>query len=82
MKKHLLRTHTSPMQIRYMLNNKTPIKVVSLGKVYRVDSDATHSPMFHQMEGLYVNKDASLSEIKVFITRISLLFFLKIILLK
>ena len=68
-KKHLLRTHTSPMQIRYMLNNKIPIKVVSLGKVYRVDSDATHSPMFHQMEGLYVNDDASL-EIKVFITRI------------
>ena len=63
-KKHLLRTHTSPMQIRYMHNNKSPIKVISLGKVYRVDSDATHSPMFHQMEGLYVNNDASLSKLK------------------
>ena len=63
-KKHLLRTHTSPMQIRHMLDNKPPIKVVSLGKVYRVDSDATHSPMFHQMEGLYVNSDASLSKLK------------------
>ena len=63
-KKHLLRTHTSPMQIRYMHNHKPPIKVVSLGKVYRVDSDATHSPMFHQMEGLYVNNDASLSKLK------------------
>jgi phenylalanyl-tRNA synthetase alpha chain len=63
-KTHLLRTHTSPMQIRYMLDNKPPIKVVSLGKVYRVDSDATHSPMFHQMEGLYVNNDASLSKLK------------------
>jgi len=63
-KKHLLRTHTSPMQIRYMHNHKPPIKVISLGKVYRVDSDATHSPMFHQMEGLYVNNDASLSKLK------------------
>ena len=63
-KKHLLRTHTSPMQIRYMLNNKPPIKLVSMGKVYRVDSDATHSPMFHQMEGLYVNNDASMSKLK------------------
>jgi phenylalanyl-tRNA synthetase alpha chain len=63
-KKHLLRTHTSPMQIRYMHNHKPPLKVVSLGKVYRVDSDATHSPMFHQMEGLYVNNDASLSKLK------------------
>ena len=63
-KKHLLRTHTSPMQIRYMHNHKSPIKVISLGKVYRVDSDATHSPMFHQMEGLYVNNDASLSKLK------------------
>ncbi len=63
-KKYLLRTHTSPMQIRYMHNHKPPIKVISLGKVYRVDSDATHSPMFHQMEGLYVNNDASLSKLK------------------
>jgi phenylalanyl-tRNA synthetase alpha chain len=63
-KKNLLRTHTSPMQIRYMHNHTPPIKVVSLGKVYRVDSDATHSPMFHQMEGLYVNNDASLSKLK------------------
>ncbi|MBY0345986.1 MAG: phenylalanine--tRNA ligase subunit alpha, partial [Neisseriaceae bacterium] len=49
---HVLRTHTSPIQVRYMLNHKPPIKIVAPGRVYRVDSDATHSPMFHQMEGL------------------------------
>ena len=44
----MLRTHTSPIQIRYMLNNPPPIKIIAPGQVYRVDSDATHSPMFHR----------------------------------
>ena len=48
----LLRTHTSPMQVRYARMHKPPIKVIALGRTYRVDSDATHSPMFHQVEGL------------------------------
>ena len=49
----LLRTHTSPMQIRIMENNKPPIKIISPGKVYRCDSDVTHTPMFHQVEGFW-----------------------------
>ena len=51
-KEHLLRTHTSPVQIHAMLNNKPPISFISSGKVYRKDDDATHLPMFHQIEGL------------------------------
>ena len=47
----VLRTHTSPMQVRYARMHKPPIKVIALGRTYRVDSDATHSPMFHQVEG-------------------------------
>ena len=50
--KHLLRTHTSPIQIRYMETHRPPIRIIAPGRVYRVDSDATHSPMFHQVEGL------------------------------
>ncbi|WP_308447374.1 phenylalanine--tRNA ligase subunit alpha [Parachitinimonas caeni] len=60
----VLRTHTSPIQIRYMLNNPVPIKIIAPGRVYRVDSDATHSPMFHQMEGLWVDSDVSFSDLK------------------
>lgn len=52
----LLRTQTSPMQIRYMLDNKPPFKMVSLGKVYRPDYDVSHTPMFHQIEGLMVGR--------------------------
>ncbi|MEO9384091.1 phenylalanine--tRNA ligase subunit alpha, partial [Chromobacterium phragmitis] len=50
----VLRTHTSPIQARFMESHQPPIKIVAPGRVYRVDSDATHSPMFHQMEGLWV----------------------------
>ena len=61
---HLLRTHTSPAQIHVMLEQEPPIRIISLGKVYRCDSDPTHSPMFHQMEGLVVSEQASFVELK------------------
>lgn len=60
----LLRTHTSNMQIRYMLANKPPYRIVSIGKVYRSDYDATHSPMFHQIECLYIDKGINMSHLK------------------
>ena len=61
---HVLRTHTSPVQVRYMKNNKPPLKIISPGRVYRVDSDATHSPMFHQVEGLWIDKKVSFANLK------------------
>ncbi|HEY4073448.1 MAG TPA: phenylalanine--tRNA ligase subunit alpha [Herbaspirillum sp.] len=60
----LLRTHTSPMQVRYAKMNKPPIKVIAPGRTYRVDSDATHSPMFHQVEGLWIAEDISFADLK------------------
>ena len=60
----LLRTHTSPVQIRTMLSRKPPIAIVSPGKVYRRDYDATHLPVFHQLEGLYVDKNVSVGHLK------------------
>jgi phenylalanyl-tRNA synthetase alpha chain len=68
-KANVLRTHTSPVQIRYMENalktNKTPpLKIIAPGRVYRVDSDATHSPMFHQVEGLWVDENISFANLK------------------
>ena len=63
-RKHLLRTHTSPIQIHYMLRNRPPIRVLAPGRVYRSDSDATHSPMFHQVEGLWVDERASFADLK------------------
>jgi phenylalanyl-tRNA synthetase alpha chain len=62
--KHLLRTHTSPIQIRYMEKHAPPIKIISLGRVYRVDSDATHSPMFHQVEGLWIDEHVTFANLK------------------
>jgi phenylalanyl-tRNA synthetase alpha chain len=63
--KKLLRTHTSPVQIRYMENNQPPIKIISPGKVFRYEAtDATHEAQFYQVEGLYVGKDVSLAELK------------------
>ena len=59
----LLRTQTSSVQIRYMENEKPPLRIISPGRVYRCDSDKTHSPMFHQVEGLLVDKDVSLSDL-------------------
>ena len=63
-KNTLLRTHTSPVQIRYMQGRKPPFRMVCPGKVYRKDADATHSPMFHQFEGLMIGKDVSLAHLK------------------
>jgi phenylalanyl-tRNA synthetase alpha chain len=60
----LLRTHTSPMQVRYARMHKPPIKVIAPGRTYRVDSDATHSPMFHQVEGLWIEEDISFADLK------------------
>jgi len=61
---HVLRTHTSPVQVRTMLKQKPPIRIISPGRTYRVDSDATHSPMFHQYEGLVIDETASLGNLK------------------
>ena len=61
---HVLRTHTSPVQVRYMEANRPPLKIISPGRVYRVDSDATHSPMFHQVEGLWVDEEVSFANLK------------------
>lgn len=61
---HVLRTHTSPVQVRTMENKTPPIRVICPGRVYRCDSDVTHSPMFHQVEGLVVDKDISFADLK------------------
>jgi len=63
-KKMLLRTHTSPVQIRTMTNQSPPIRIIAPGRVYRSDSDATHTPMFHQIEGLVIDRDITLGHLK------------------
>ncbi|WP_347554626.1 phenylalanine--tRNA ligase subunit alpha [Robbsia sp. KACC 23696] len=60
----LLRTHTSPMQVRYARTHTPPIKVIVPGRTYRVDSDATHSPMFNQVEGLWIDENVSFADLK------------------
>ncbi len=60
----VLRTHTSPVQIRYMHNTRPPIRVIAPGRVYRCDSDVTHTPMFHQLEGLCVDHDITFADLK------------------
>jgi phenylalanyl-tRNA synthetase alpha chain len=60
----LLRTHTSPMQIRAMENEKPPLRIIAPGKVYRCDSDITHTPMFHQVEGFLVDQKVSFADLK------------------
>ena len=60
----VLRTHTSPMQVRYARMHSPPIKVIAPGRTYRVDSDATHSPMFHQVEGLWIDENISFADLK------------------
>jgi phenylalanyl-tRNA synthetase alpha chain len=62
--KHLLRTHTSPIQVRWMESHRPPIKIIAPGRVYRVDSDATHSPMFHQVEGLWIDEHITFADLK------------------
>ncbi len=73
--KNLLRTHTSPVQIRHMLNHKPPIRIICPGRVYRCDHDATHSPMFHQLEGLWVEEGISLADLKGTLTQFLNAFF-------
>ena len=73
--KHLLRTHTSPIQVRYMESHKPPIRIIAPGRVYRVDSDATHSPMFHQVEGLWIDERATFTDLKGLVTQFFRLFF-------
>ncbi|HBU29331.1 MAG TPA: phenylalanine--tRNA ligase subunit alpha, partial [Thiobacillus sp.] len=60
----LLRTHTSPVQIRTMMTTPPPIRIIAPGRVYRSDSDATHTPMFHQIEGLVIDKGITLGHLK------------------
>lgn len=74
---HLLRTHTSGVQIRTMEQQQPPIRIVCPGRVYRCDSDQTHSPMFHQIEGLYVAEQTSFSELKGLIINLLNSFFEK-----
>ena len=63
-KQKLLRTHTSPVQIRTMINNKPPFKIIAPGRTYRSDSDQTHAPMFHQVEGLHIDKEINMGHLK------------------
>jgi len=63
-KKLLLRTHTSPVQVRTMLKGKPPFKIIAPGRTYRSDSDQTHSPMFHQVEGLHIDKNINMGHLK------------------
>jgi phenylalanyl-tRNA synthetase alpha chain len=63
-KKLLLRTHTSPVQIRTMLASKPPFKIIAPGRTYRCDSDQTHAPMFHQLEGLHIDKGITMGHLK------------------
>ena len=66
----VLRTHTSPVQIRSMLDSKLPLAITSAGKVYRKDDDATHLPMFHQVEGMYIDEQVTFSQLKDLIHKI------------
>ena len=76
--KLLLRTHTSPVQIRYMENNKPPLRIISIGKTFRYEAtDATHEAQFHQVEGLLVDKGANLANLKYIIKQFFEKFFEK-----
>jgi len=72
---NVLRTQTSPVQIRYMEAHKPPIRIICPGRVYRNDHDATHSPMFHQVEGLWVDEGISLADLKGTVTQFCRAFF-------
>jgi phenylalanyl-tRNA synthetase alpha chain len=72
---HLLRTHTSPVQIRAMQSQQPPIALIAPGRVYRVDSDVSHSPMFHQVEGLFVDEAVSFANLKAILHRFMESFF-------
>ena len=72
---HVLRPHTSPVQIRYMEAHQPPIRIICPGRVYRCDHDATHSPMFHQIEGLWIDEGISLADLKGTLTQFFRAFF-------
>ena len=74
---HLLRTHTSPVQIRYIQDRKPPVKMIAPGRVYRCDSDPTHTPMFHQIEGLVLDSSASLLDLRELLADVLAEFFQK-----
>jgi phenylalanyl-tRNA synthetase alpha chain len=73
--KNVLRTHTSPVQIRSLKTEKVPIKIFAPGRTYRCDSDITHTPMFHQVEGLVVDKNISFANLKWFVSEFCKTFF-------
>ncbi len=73
----VLRTHTSPVQVRVMENSKPPIRIICPGRVYRCDSDLTHTPMFHQVEGLLVDTDVSFADLKGIVDEFLQVFFEK-----
>jgi phenylalanyl-tRNA synthetase alpha chain len=73
----VLRTHTSPIQIRFAESHQPPIKIIAPGRVYRVDMDRTHSPMFHQLEGLWIDKDISFANLKGVLIQFLRTFFAK-----
>ena len=73
----LLRTHTSPVQVRTMENRQPPFRIICPGRVYRVDSDLTHTPMFHQVEGLLIDKKSSFADLKGTIVEFLQVFFEK-----
>ena len=75
--KGVLRTHTSPVQIRFMEDNKPPFRIIAPGRVYRCDSDVTHTPMFHQIEGLFVDENVSFAELKGVLSEFLKIFFEK-----
>ena len=72
---HVLRTQTSPVQIRWMESHEPPIRIICPGRVYRNDHDATHSPMFHQIEGLWIDEGISLADLKSVVTDFCRAFF-------
>lgn len=74
-KKYVLRTHTSPVQVRVMENQELPIRIICPGRVYRCDSDLTHTPMFHQVEGLVVDKNVTFAHLKGVIQSFLQMFF-------
>ena len=73
----VLRTHTSPVQIRFMEHNEPPFRIIAPGRVYRCDSDVTHTPMFHQIEGLFVDENVSFAELKGVLSEFLKIFFEK-----
>ena len=73
--RHVLRTHTSPVQVRVMENQKPPIRIICPGRVYRCDSDLTHTPMFHQVEGLLIDEGVSFPDLKGIVDQFLKVFF-------